>query len=278
MKFHTLSVKRRPVQKGMFHRLSAVTKSRKQRVAVSAMGDDADMDSDESTSKTSRSLLIILLFHVLAIGLLAFHQKYLVDKAPAIGVPPTPVAAKSSAPNAVVPTPAVRPADAPAHAMEQNYTAKVGDTYASIAQVHGIDEAELRRQNAGTVVSPGTALRISGSAPASVNVVAKPMVAAPVIEPQQELVDAEPVEPTALKPNLVKSSTSKSSVVTKSMPHEAQLPKPQVKGVTYTVQSGDSIYRISSRFKVKQEELMKLNQITDPKKMKIGMKLVIPKP
>jgi LysM repeat protein len=274
MKFHTLSVKRRPVQKGMFHRLSAVTKSRKQRVAVSAMGDDADMDSDESTSKTSRSLLIILLFHVVAIGLVTFHQKYLVDKAPAIGVPPAPVAG----PNAAVPPSAVRPVDAPAPAMEQNYTAKVGDTYASIAQAHGIDEAELRRQNAGTVVSPGTALRVSGSAPASVNVVAKPIVTAPVIEPQQELVDAEPVEPTALKPNLVKSSTSKPAVVTKSMPHEAQLPKPQVKGVTYTVQSGDSIYRISNRFKVKQEELMKLNQITDPKKMKIGMKLVIPKP
>jgi LysM repeat protein len=66
----------------------------------------------------------------------------------------------------------------------------------------------------------------------------------------------------------------------------AQLVRPQVaaaaggasvpSGKTYVVQSGDSIWRIANRFGVNQEALMKANGITDARKMKTGMSLVIP--
>jgi LysM repeat protein len=60
----------------------------------------------------------------------------------------------------------------------------------------------------------------------------------------------------------------------------AMLVKPNVArgatGKAYVVQPGDSIWRIANRFKVSQDALMKANGISDARKMKTGMSLVIP--
>lgn len=45
---------------------------------------------------------------------------------------------------------------------------------------------------------------------------------------------------------------------------------------TYVVQSGDSPAKIAKKFKVSFENLLKVNNIDDPKKLKIGQTLVIP--
>jgi LysM repeat protein len=45
---------------------------------------------------------------------------------------------------------------------------------------------------------------------------------------------------------------------------------------TYVVQSGDSPAKIAKKFKVSFENLLKANNIDDPKKLKIGQTLVIP--
>ena len=47
-------------------------------------------------------------------------------------------------------------------------------------------------------------------------------------------------------------------------------------GKFYVVQSGDSPARIAKKFKVNQADLLKVNNIEDPKKLQIGQKLVIP--
>ena len=52
MKLQTLPVKRRPVPKGVFKRLSAVTRKRKQRVAAAVPA--SDMDGDEGSSKIGK--------------------------------------------------------------------------------------------------------------------------------------------------------------------------------------------------------------------------------
>jgi LysM repeat protein len=45
---------------------------------------------------------------------------------------------------------------------------------------------------------------------------------------------------------------------------------------TYTVAKGDSPASIAKKFKVSQDELLALNHIDDPRKLKIGQKLLIP--
>ena len=47
-------------------------------------------------------------------------------------------------------------------------------------------------------------------------------------------------------------------------------------GKFYVVQSGDSPARIAKKFKVSYADLLKVNNIEDPKKLQIGQKLVIP--
>jgi LysM repeat protein len=57
-------------------------------------------------------------------------------------------------------------------------------------------------------------------------------------------------------------------------------PKVQTKvsdsGKTYTVAKGDSPVTISKKFKVPYDDLVALNHIDDPRKLKIGQKLLIP--
>ena len=48
--------------------------------------------------------------------------------------------------------------------------------------------------------------------------------------------------------------------------------------VFYTVQSGDSLFRIAETNQVNMEELMKLNGITDPNKVYAGQVLELPAP
>jgi LysM repeat protein len=47
-------------------------------------------------------------------------------------------------------------------------------------------------------------------------------------------------------------------------------------GKFYVVQSGDSPARIAKKFKVNYADLLKANNIEDPKKLQIGQKLIIP--
>jgi LysM repeat protein len=51
---------------------------------------------------------------------------------------------------------------------------------------------------------------------------------------------------------------------------------PASSGRVHVVQPGESIFRIASRFKVGQEALMQLNGISDPRKLRAGMRLAIP--
>ena len=47
-------------------------------------------------------------------------------------------------------------------------------------------------------------------------------------------------------------------------------------GKTYVVQKGDNPAGIAKKFKVSYTELLKTNNIEDPKKLQIGQRLLIP--
>ena len=45
---------------------------------------------------------------------------------------------------------------------------------------------------------------------------------------------------------------------------------------TYLVKPGDSVWGIANRFKIDQDTLMRANKLADARKLRAGMKLVIP--
>jgi LysM repeat protein len=52
--------------------------------------------------------------------------------------------------------------------------------------------------------------------------------------------------------------------------------QPAESGKSYIVQGGDSPAKIAKKFKINYADLLKANNIDDPKKLKIGQRLVIP--
>lgn len=255
---HTLPVKRRPVPKGIFKRLSAVTGNRKQRVAAAAT---AEMDADDGSSKISRALTIIFLIHVVAIALIFVHQKFLEDR-----TPDEPLTAKAGKAEAAAPAP--RRADLPRLSSgDKGYVVQVGDNYTRIAAAEGVSESDLRLVNQHADIGPNVILRI----PAKRIVAVEPAGVA-VIRDQSPpgddmgLVEALPVDVgRAPRAQLVRPNVARAAAA----PAVAS-------GKTYVVQSGDSVWRVANHFKVNQDALMRANGISDARKMKVGMSLVIP--
>ncbi len=153
MKPHTLPVKRRPAQKGILKRLSAVTGNRKQRVAAAAT---PDMEIEDSSSKISRALTIIFLIHIVAIALIFVHQKFLDGRAP------EQVEATPAAPAEVLPSvaPAVSPERLPKMGpTDQPYIVRAGDNYTRIAAALQVDEGDLRLLNEHMEIAPARFLK-----------------------------------------------------------------------------------------------------------------------
>jgi LysM repeat protein len=253
MKSQMLPVKRRPVSKGLLHRLNAVTNSRRQRVAASAAA--PEMESEDSSSRISRALTIIFLIHIVAIALIFIHQRFLngrdLAEAGAFKIEAAPV---SAAPPQRENLPRLSSGEKP-------YIVRAGDNYARIAAAEGVHEGDLREVNGNVDIGPGLILKIP---PKRIVAEEPPEVAAIRQQSQAErdrgLVEAVAVDVTnAPRALMVRPATA-----------------PAASGQTYVVQPGDSIFRIASRYKVGQESLMRANGITDPRKMRVGMKLTIP--
>lgn len=255
MKSRTLPVKRKPVPKGVFRRLSAVTRSRKQRVAAAAT--PTEMEAEDAGSKVSRALTIIFMIHIVAIALIFVHQKFLDGRAPE-------PAAEAAAESAVPPTAAPVPRENLPRLANGGrvYIVRSGDNYARIAAAEGVDEAELRTLNNNVDIVPKLILNL----------------------PPKRIVAEEPPEVVSIRENTPSDVDRGLVEVVPEPPRAApaaRLVRPNVEsgaasGRTYVVKPGDSVWRISQNFGVDQNELMKANGIADARKMKVGMKLRIP--
>ncbi|MES2476012.1 MAG: LysM peptidoglycan-binding domain-containing protein [Verrucomicrobiota bacterium] len=255
MKPHSLPVRRKPASKGLLKRLSAVTNQRKQRVAATAQ----EMDDDDGSSRISRALTIIFLIHIVAIGLIFVHKNFLEDRT-------------TGAPEAITKPEAAVAAVAPAlprlSTGEEPYIVSQGDNYNRIATKLGVDEGDLRLVNEHVEIKGGIILkippkRIVAQEPAEIVNIREQQAA----EPDRGLVENIDTT-TAPRAKLVRPNTVAAS-------QEIAAPS-AASGQSYTVKSGDSIWRIANRFKVDQNALMKANGISDARKVKIGMNLVIP--
>lgn len=272
MKPHTLHVKRRPAPKGMLHKLSAVTRSRKQRVAAAAPAED--MEAEDGSSRISRALTIIFLIHIVAVGMIFIHKHFLSGRS--IEMPAA--SAKTTTPEAapVAATPA-RPREALPRLSsgDKVYVVQPGDNYTRIAEREGVEESALREANQQIEIRPGLILsvpprRIVAEEPAEVaRIRQQGSAAAPVASavPDDGLVPAIDVnEAPRAQPVAVSPATTPAAAATPA----------SASGRTHVVKAGDNVWRISQKYKVRQDDLMKANKITDARKVRVGMELVIP--
>ncbi|MFT4176651.1 MAG: LysM peptidoglycan-binding domain-containing protein [Luteolibacter sp.] len=259
MKSQTLPVKRRPVSKGVFKRLYAAT-ARKQRAATTA----DDLEMEDNSSKISRSLTVIFLFHLVVLGLIFFHQQYLEghsDVAKATedaGIKPLPNTA---------PKPLERGNLPQLTRGEPTYLVATGDNYELIAYKSQVDVNELRALNNNEQIRAGQVLKIPARKVAPAELVNVPL------EPQEPegdgLVEAIPVgsAPKAVLVRPADVATRQSTV--------RETPK-AASGKTHVMKKGDTLWSIAQRHKISLDALKKANGIKDERRVRVGTTITIP--
>ena len=283
MKLSSLSVKRRPVKKGAFRTLFANVARKKHRAATAA-APMPEMEGDVPNLGIARALVVILVIHVVAIAGIFAHSHFFEGDA-----------AKAAVAEKELLEP-VREQPRAAATMQQIATGedfhivKTGDTYEKIAAANGVELADLRRLNDNAALSADLILRI----------------------PARTIVATEPEELTRLRNGSAVLETVTETTVGSILPVDdlrsapmvetdaaAQLVRPNVtrdvetarpveeagasvasaasaSGTKYTVKNGDTFWKIAKSNGSTPEAVMKANRITDPRKLRPGMQLVIP--
>ena len=264
MKPSFLSTKRRNTKQHPVTRsLRAVTSRRKkQRVAATAGHDDFDYDYEhDSGSRIARVLTIIFFIHVVAIGLIYVHQVYLKRSLPGA------TAAETTTRTA---TPSESSTSAASLSSgESVYYAKRGDNYALIAEKHDLTESELRAANENRDIRPGKILtipprRITATEPPEVTAIRSPASSTPDATTTNPATDGlvPATDPAHREPR-----TGSQPEIPRAIPVGTR---------NHTVQAGETIWRISQKYEVEQDAIMKLNNITDPRRIQVGQTLKIP--
>jgi len=237
--------------------------------AASSREEVEDYESEsEPSMKLSQAFIVVLVLHVVAVaGIYGFNQ--LKEK------PARPAAAKAETPEAATPSPVtekkaetVAKAEAPAPAKSQEsqttYTVVAGDTLKRIASKFNTSIESLEKANnltSTSIIKVGQMLVIGSSAKA-------------IAAPTQAVDSTAKAAPT---PAVVAKAPPVKPAAVQEKAEAKPLEKPQTtEEKSYVVAKGDNPYSLAKKFNVTQAALMKANNIDDPKKLKIGQKLVIP--
>ncbi len=164
--------------------------------------------------------------------------------APAAHVAAVPV----TAPMVQAP-PAPQPAPAVAQQVAEHVVGK-GEVLGKIAKKHGVTVAALREANGlqGDMIRIGQKLKVPAKAAApAVGQVAS--VTPPV---------SRPVAPAAVAPQAPTTAPAADA------------------DRVYVVSKGDTLWGISKRFKMTPENIARANKLSDPGRLRVGMRLVIP--
>ena len=219
----------------------------------------------EPSMKLSQAFIVVLVLHVVAVaGVYGFNQ--LKEK------PARPATAKTEAAEAAAVT--EKKADtlakeqaasaAKSQATEISYTVVAGDTLRRIASKFNTSVASLEKVNnltSTSILKVGQILVIGSSG----------KMAAAASQSTESLSKLPPTPAIVAKAPPVKAPT------VQGKPEAGPLGKTQASDEkTYVVAKGDNPYSLAKKFNVSQAALMKANNIDDPKKLKIGQKLVVP--
>lgn len=247
---------KRKTKKGMRVLHARLTK-RKQRVSASA--DAAMLDSDVPSVGVGRALTVILALHVIAIGAIYVGTQW--KKSDTLA---------SSTPTFVTDAEGVDNIQL-SRGLETDFV-NVGEDYAGFAKRHGVSVTELRRVNKNVVIHSGMRLLVPSEKLEDLAQLAS-TGSAGVVSDRPDL---------RLETTTAATSSAPAQLITpRRNPNQAvAIPRAVVvleaSGEKYVVQPGDSIWRISRKYKVSQEALMELNGMSDPGKLRSGMTLSIP--
>jgi LysM repeat protein len=283
MKFSDLSVKRRPAKKPVFRKLFANVRRKQQNVAVAAPMPEAD--GDVPNLGIARALVVILVIHVVAIAGIFAHSKWF-EKDEATAATQPVIEPATPLRDAGEPLPKITEGD-------DTYIPVAGDTYQKVALEKDVSEQALREANNNVEIRAGRILRI----PQRMTAVDPPELALlregrPVLEtadagPNEEAAPAPtavPVDELRSAP-FVETAAATSGTVIKPRVHRPEAaPTAQATAAAatpamnrkYTVKTGDTFYKIAKTYKTTPDVVMKANRISDPKKLKVGMQLVVP--
>ncbi len=292
----TLQKKRKPASG--FRVLRAVTKKtgpkRKRTHRAATTADPNDVGEIPGVS-VARALVVILLLHVAAIAGIYIHNQW----------------TNSEAQKATVQKPedkaSMQPALIPG---VEHYSVLDGDNYFKIAEKKGVSVAELKRFNNNIDITPGIKINIPGRrtelaqaepavSPQGVETFLPPMlIERPQIQVSNdqiipgsipgELMEAENApaishdEPVLIRPKYrepvpIVVDTQPAQRISPPVDRPVIPPARTVpSGRSHVIQKGDTIWRLSKKYGVSQSELMRLNGISDPGKIRLGAKLRIP--
>lgn len=255
--------KTKPVVQRTNRRL--VSRKRLHARAASSRDEVEEYESEsEPSMKLSQAFIVVLILHVVAVGgIYGFNKlKETTAKPVAKKEAAAPATLTEKAPEPVAESKVETPAAKPVEVAGQTYTVVAGDTLKKIASKFNTSIEALEKANnltSTSIIRTGQLLVVgkAAAAPAKSEVVPLAKATPSVVA------KPEPVQPTAAKD---------APVMAKEVPKEA----PTAAGESYVVAKGDNPYSIAKKFKVTQDALMKANNIDDPRKLKIGQKLIIP--
>lgn len=291
-----IQVKRNKPSGSRYRVLYARTgRKRRLHAATSATADKhAGLGTDVPSIGIGRALIVILLLHVLAIAAIYIHSASYGDQTnetanqgqqASSGKLAATVAANKAAvmkaPVAKAEASVIAPDPALAEHALDRYIVMTGDNYASIARNRNVDERALRALNREKPLRAGLLLDLPAelsSLPADPAPVTKASQE-PAHKPATKLSAGEAPKASVSEPAYDVSNALKAVVVKPNLPKAAVAAADndtQDSGERYTIQSGDTLWRICNRFKVSRDAVLKLNGIEDPNKLYAGRSIKIP--
>ncbi len=277
MKLSSLSVKRRPVKKGAFRTLFANVARKKHRAATAAAPPMPEVEGDVPNLGIARALVVILIIHVVAIAGIFAHS-HLFEKDVATAAGPELLEPAKQAPKAAANLPQIA-------AGEEPHVVMTGDTYEKIAEAKGVEVADLKAANNHVDLDAGIILRI----PERTWVATEPEElvrlrnGSVVLESPAEIAESLPADELRSAPmveteaaaQLVRPNVTRETSIERPV-EQAGSTAPAAGGTKYTVKNGDTFWKIAKAHGTSPDAVMKANRITDPRKLRPGMSLVIP--
>ena len=288
----TIQTKRNKPSGSRYRMLHAKTgrKRRLNAATAATVEPHVELESDVPNVGIGRALLVILVLHVVAITVIYIHSTFFGnDETTAGGSNAEPVAAVAAAESDVseISEAAHSELAAPATSFAHDgsrYIVVTGDTYQRISQLRNVDETALRALNGNRLLRAGVVLDL----PAELS--SRPVeIAAPVAKVEPEVMPSlsspvtvvdEHVPSTTAMPERHDeadiSGAPKAVVVKPAVQKPVALADVKDSGERYTIKTGDTLWRISNKFKVSRDDLLKLNGIKDANKLYAGRTIKIP--